>query len=49
MAYTAWVNLSTRIKPETKELLDKYHNETHESIRQIVEEAIKEYLKVRGH
>lgn len=49
MEYKAWVNVSTRISPETKERLNKYHRQTGESIRQIIEEAIREYLEKRNH
>lgn len=41
------INLSTRLSPELKEQLDKYRQETDKSVREIVEEALTEYLKPR--
>lgn len=40
----AWINLSTRIKPELKEKIDRYRQSTNEPIREIVEKALTRFL-----
>lgn len=41
----AWINLSTRIKPELKDKIDRYRQTTGEPIREIVEKALTNFLK----